>query len=262
LRIEAEKRDQRKQAYLNAGTEQDGAEMDVRAAEAEARAAEGRQMLRAGGKMGARERAEWRQEEGAESGEEGTEPEREEETGVGASLLLEKPTSSLDDTEESEDARAHEEEPIYLQKDLPIWELHTQPSEDWVERGRRILDQCRLDDSDGVTSAAQNSNPAVKGEITLVTALLDLGRGKDDNGMFKRGMDEYFARFQRILDRGFPMVVYMPGNLKEHLRIDEARVQVRELTVDGLKDEALFGPYWNTVQVRRRACAFKNINLL
>lgn len=157
-------------------------------------------------------------------------------------MLLEKPASRPDDSEEAD-------VPIHLRKDLPIWELHTQPSEGWVERGRQILDQCTLDAPDDTTLAGENPNPAVKGDITLVTALLDLGRGGETNGMFKRGMEEYFARFQRILDRGFPMVVYMPAEFREHLRIDEARVQVRELTVDGLKDEALFGPYWNAVQV-------------
>lgn len=40
-------------------------------------------------------------------------------------------------------------------------------------------------------------------------------------------MTEYFNRFQKILDRGFKMIVYMPSKFIPSLKIDTTRVTVR-----------------------------------
>jgi hypothetical protein len=86
-------------------------------------------------------------------------------------------------------------------------------------------------------------------EITLVSTLLDLGRGGKDSGTFQRSMQEYFNRFQRIIDRGFKMVIFMPEEFKQHLKLDPERVHVVPFTLDQLKE---YFPYWDRVQEVRR----------
>lgn len=61
-------------------------------------------------------------------------------------------------------------------------------------------------------------------EITWVSLLLDLKRGDAGNSEFRRSMDEYYARFQRILDRGFKMVIFIPKEFESHLKIDSTSV--------------------------------------
>ena len=54
-------------------------------------------------------------------------------------------------------------------------ELHNLPTNDWLVGARQVVDRCDL------------SPPPEAGEdITIVTALVDLGRGKSDSGSFKR----------------------------------------------------------------------------
>ena len=61
-------------------------------------------------------------------------------------------------------------------------ELHNLPTNDWLVGARGIVDRCDL------------SPPPEAGEdITIVTALLDLGRGKSDSGSFKRPITVYVA---------------------------------------------------------------------
>jgi hypothetical protein len=59
-------------------------------------------------------------------------------------------------------------------------------------------------------------------DITIVSVLLDLKRGESGNAQFQRSMSEYYARFQRILDRGFKMVIFVPSDFEEHLNIDKS----------------------------------------
>ena len=39
-------------------------------------------------------------------------------------------------------------------------------------------------------------------DVVWVSGLFDLKRGESGNKDFQRGMDEYFRRFQIVLDRG------------------------------------------------------------
>lgn len=57
-------------------------------------------------------------------------------------------------------------------------------------------------------------------EITWVSLLLDLKRGEGGNKQFQRSMSEYYSRFQRIIDRGFKMVIFVPKEFEQHLKLD------------------------------------------
>jgi len=58
-------------------------------------------------------------------------------------------------------------------------------------------------------------------DITWVSLLLDLKRGESGNDQFRRSMQEYYDRFQRILDRGFKMVIFIPKEFESHLKLDK-----------------------------------------
>jgi len=82
----------------------------------------------------------------------------------------------------------------------------------------------------------------------VVTTLLDLKRGESHNNQFQRSMSEYFARFQRVIDRGFPMVIFMPKSFEKSLRLDPKKHIVVHLDTDDLEQ---FFPYTKrTNQVR------------
>ena len=85
-------------------------------------------------------------------------------------------------------------------------------------------------------------------EFTMVTTLMDLKRGEATNGQFKRPMSEYFARFQRVIDRGFKMVIFMPAEFDKSLRLDPKKHKVIHMTTEDL--EQYFSYYARVQQVR------------
>lgn len=81
---------------------------------------------------------------------------------------------------------------------LKAWDLHTIPTDEWYDRGKRATDRCDLE----LTRMTQGAEHGLDDKITWVTALFDLKRGDGGMGDFQRGMDEYYRRFQVVLDRG------------------------------------------------------------
>lgn len=141
--------------------------------------------------------------------------------------------------EESLYKRVHGFEP--WEKDgLSVLQLHNIPNDDWIANATKVVSTCDLE-----TQPAYETE-----EITLVTALLDLGRGKAESGSFIRPMQEYFNRFQRIINRGFKMVIYMPQEFEASLVLDPARVKVVHFTVDDLKT---YFPYWDRLHAVRKS---------
>lgn len=118
-------------------------------------------------------------------------------------------------------------------------ELHNLPTNDWLVWARGIVDRCDL------------SPPPEAGEdITIVTALLDLGRGKSDSGSFKRPITVYTQRLQQIMNCGFPMVIFLPHELRSHLTVDETRVKIIDFNITDLQT---YFPYWERLQ-KIRTC--------
>ena len=81
-----------------------------------------------------------------------------------------------------------------------------------------------------------------------MAALLDLGRGNAASGTFKRPMQEYYNRFQKIIDRGFKMVIFMPKEFEAHLRLDYSRIKVIHFEAGALRS---YFPYWDRVEAIR-----------
>jgi hypothetical protein len=77
--------------------------------------------------------------------------------------------------------------------------------------------------------------------MTLVTALLDLGRGKGASGSFQRSIQVYITRLQSIIHCGFPMVVFMPVELAVMLKYDPGQVRISDFNITALKT---YFPYW------------------
>jgi hypothetical protein len=130
------------------------------------------------------------------------------------------------------------------------------------------------------TTGAENG---LSDEVVWVSALFDLKRGEAGNGEFHRPMEEYYRRFQIVLDRGFKMVIFIPQvrvapaalqadpeprahryphprpaphprrpppraraqHFEPHLKIDYARVKVIYMNMTDL--QAYF-PYWDRIQ--------------
>lgn len=86
----------------------------------------------------------------------------------------------------------------FQQPGLKSWSLHTIPTDDWYDRAKVATDRCDLE----LHEQIQSGHRGLSDEVVWVSSLLDLKRGDANMGDFRRGMDEYYARFQRILDRG------------------------------------------------------------
>ena len=59
---------------------------------------------------------------------------------------------------------------------------------------------------------------------------------------------EYYNRFNRILDRGFKMVIFIPPAFEEHLHIDKSRHFVIHMNATAL---TTYFPYWDRLQAIR-----------
>ena len=103
--------------------------------------------------------------------------------------------------------------------DLRPWDLHTYPTDDWYERAKKATDRCDLE----LTQQWTGAKNGLADKVVWVTGLFDLKRGESGNKEFQRGMDEYFRRFQNVIDCGFEMVIFMPLSFKQHLRIDDKK---------------------------------------
>jgi hypothetical protein len=81
---------------------------------------------------------------------------------------------------------------------LKVWDLHTIPTDEWYERAKKATDRCDLE----VHGGLQGAENGMEDKVVWVTALFDLKRGGAGMGDFQRGMEEYYRRFQTVLDRG------------------------------------------------------------
>lgn len=136
-------------------------------------------------------------------------------------------------------ARVHGQE-VWEKDGLELLSLHNVPTDEWIVNATKVVGTCDLD-----AKYTYETD-----EITLVSALLDLGRGTSESGQFIRPMQEYFNRFQRIIDRGFKMMIYMPAEFEPSLKLDPARVKVIHFTVQDLKT---YFPYWDRLHAIRKS---------
>ena len=67
-----------------------------------------------------------------------------------------------------------------------LLELHNLPTMDWLKEANAIAGRCDLNEHYDYDTD----------EITVVTTLLDLGRGSTESGSFIRPMTEYYRRLQ------------------------------------------------------------------
>lgn len=124
---------------------------------------------------------------------------------------------------------------------LKVWDLHTIPSDEWYERAKKATDRCDLE----LTHKTTGAENGLDDKVVWVTALFDLKRGEAAMGDFQRGMDEYYQRFQRVLDRGFQMVIYIPTDFEAHLKVDHSRVKIIYMNATDLK---WYFPYYERLQ--------------
>ena len=89
------------------------------------------------------------------------------------------------------------EEP-FEHKETGPFQLHTIPTDEWYDIAKRATDRCDLTLTNGIQGAANG----LEDKVVCVSGLLDLKRGESGNKEFQRSMDEYYRRFQNILDRG------------------------------------------------------------
>lgn len=125
-----------------------------------------------------------------------------------------------------------------------VWELHTIPTDDWYERAKKATDRCDLEMHQKIIGAENGLDD----KVVWVSALFDLKRGEAGMGDFTRSMEEYYRRFQMVLDRGFQMVIFIPTEFEEHLRIDYNRVKVIYMNATDLK---WYFPYYDRLQAIR-----------
>ena len=59
---------------------------------------------------------------------------------------------------------------------------------------------------------------------------------------------EYYNRFNRILDRGFKMIIFIPPAFEEHLHIDRSKHYVIHMNASSL---TTYFPYWDRLQAIR-----------
>eukprot|EP00301_Raphidiophrys_heterophryoidea_P004449 c1192_g1_i1.p1 GENE.c1192_g1_i1~~c1192_g1_i1.p1 ORF type:complete len:536 (+),score=134.38 c1192_g1_i1:168-1775(+) len=138
-------------------------------------------------------------------------------------------------------------------RSLAPYALYRTPTEDWVRRAQDIIDTNQ--------AALKNALHHVEDpgqRVTIVTALLDLGRDKlKDVGQFKRSFNEYIQRFQRTININFPMIVFIDAvhvgelDLSQHTK----GVIVIPFTVKDL--EAHFPGYFDRIEEIRNTDLYK-----
>ena len=102
-------------------------------------------------------------------------------------------------------AMVHGSEP-FEQPNQKVWDLHVIPTDDWYDRAKKATDRCDLE----LHGKIQGAENGLDDKVVWVSALFDLKRGESKMGEFQRPMDEYYRRFQIVLDRGFQMLIYIP----------------------------------------------------
>lgn len=136
--------------------------------------------------------------------------------------------------------QVHGVEPFELPDTKPFT-LHTIPTDDWYEKAKKATDRCDLE----LTYQTQGAENGLDDKVVWVSGLLDLKRGESGNADFQRSMSEYYRRFQIVLDRGFQMVIYIPEEFEQHLKIDRSRIKVIYFDVTKLRT---YFPYFDRVQ--------------
>jgi hypothetical protein len=94
----------------------------------------------------------------------------------------------------------------FEQPNQKVWDLHVIPTDDWYDRAKKATDRCDLE----LHGKIQGAENGLDDKVVWVSALFDLKRGEAKMGEFQRPMDEYYRRFQIVLDRGFQMLIYIP----------------------------------------------------
>lgn len=97
-----------------------------------------------------------------------------------------------------------------------------------------------------LTQKTQGAKNGLADEVIWVSGLFDLNR--KDLTDFKRPLTEYYNRFNRILDRGFRMVIFIPPAFEEHLHIDRKKHFVIHMNATSL---TTYFPYWDRLQAIR-----------
>ncbi len=150
--------------------------------------------------------------------------------------------------------QAHGKERFQLE-DLEPMQLHTTPNGAWVD----LLKEAYSSSCPGATGsstpggAAANHRTTGKTQlpmdssITIVTTLLDLKRDKASMGQFTRPFKYYTDSLQRLVDQGFPMVIFAPKSVQNAIKVrpDASRVHWIDFDVQRLQN---FFPYWQRIQ--------------
>ena len=137
-------------------------------------------------------------------------------------------------------AAVHGIEP-YERHDLKPWDLHVYPTDEWYDRAKRATDRCDLELHQQIQGGANGMDD----DITIISALFDLKRGEAGNSDFQRSMEEYYRRFNIVIDNGFKMVLFIPPDFEEHLHIDRKKHHVIHMNTTDLHT---FFPYYQRLQ--------------
>lgn len=140
--------------------------------------------------------------------------------------------------------QVHGIEPFERADSTKPFDLHTYPTDDWYDRAKKATDRCDLE----LHEQIQGGKKGLSDEVVWVSGLFDLKRGESGNKDFQRPMEEYYRRFQIVLDRGFKMVIYIPKQFEEHLKIDRSRITIRYMSREDLHN---FFPYFDRLSAIR-----------
>lgn len=135
-------------------------------------------------------------------------------------------------------------------------QLHTTPNGDWLTHVKEAYAQhcpgaAGAPHQAGPASAGSGAQPkvqlAVDSSITIVTTLLDLKRDRAAMGQFTRPFKYYTDSLQRLVDQGFPMVIFAPQSVQDAISVkpDPSRVHWVDFDVHRLKT---YFPYWGRIQ--------------
>ena len=137
--------------------------------------------------------------------------------------------------------------PAFIKVDSKLWTLDnlskTELRElDWLEKGNKLIENNLF-----YLSQSEGRATGIDSNITLISGLLDLGRG-DLKESFRRSFQHYIDRFSNFLKYKFPKIIFIK---EEHLKyyqpiIDEVGYPVHVITVS--LDEIYNFPYYNQIQ--------------
>jgi len=149
--------------------------------------------------------------------------------------------------------QAHGKERFQIEG-LETMQLHTTPNGAWLPHVREAYAKhcpgAAGSKSPQVPRPGQHrpkSKLDVDTSITVVTTLLDLKREHASMGQFTRPFKYYTDSLQRLVDQGFPMVIFAPKSVQEVIQVKPhaARVHWVDFDVERLKS---YFPYWERVQ--------------